>query len=166
MQCGSCDRQAPTAAPAQSTAILDASAQVTRRIVCGIWWGLSRFYGAAYVLCCAQLCSICGIICIITFFHCAGLSHVSFFCFFPCTSCACGLGGLPRTFFPLHHAIHTRTGFPWNQWDGREPSVNPETLAKIFLIGFGDHWTVAVKDCNGHWVHRDGSGTTLIVLLH
>ena len=66
----------------------------------------------------------------------------------------------------LHHAIHTRTGLPWNQWDGREPSVNPETLAKIFLIGFGDHWTVAVKDCNGHWVHRDGSGTTPIVLLH
>ena len=66
----------------------------------------------------------------------------------------------------LHHAIHTRTGLPWDQWDGREPSVNPATLAKIFLIGFGDHWTVAVKDCNGHWVHRDGSGTAPIVLLH
>ena len=63
----------------------------------------------------------------------------------------------------MSYTMH-RTGLTWNQWDGREPSVNPKTL--IFLIGFGDHWTVAVKDCNGHWIHRDGSDTSQIVLLH
>ena len=66
----------------------------------------------------------------------------------------------------LHYAIQTRTGLAWNQWGGREPSVDPETLAKIFLIGAGDHWTVVVKDCNGHWVHKDDSRTISLVNLH
>ena len=66
----------------------------------------------------------------------------------------------------LHHAIQSRTGLAWNQWDWREPSVNPETLAKIFLIGAGDHWTVVVNDCNGHWVHKDDPRTIPVVNLH
>ena len=66
----------------------------------------------------------------------------------------------------LHHAIQTRTELVWNQWDGREPSVNPETLAEIFLIGGGDHCTVVVKNCNGHWVHKDDLRTIPIVNLH
>ena len=66
----------------------------------------------------------------------------------------------PRGYYAadvLHYAIQTQTGLTWKQWDGREPSVDPETLAKLFLIGAGDHWAVVVKDCNGHWVHRDDS---------
>ena len=44
----------------------------------------------------------------------------------------------PRGYYAvdvLHYAIGSRTGLACKQWDGREPSVNPETLAKIFLIG-------------------------------
>ena len=45
---------------------------------------------------------------------------------------------------------------------GRARTINPETLA----IGAGDHWTVVVKDCNGHWVHKDDSRTIPVVNLH
>ena len=75
----------------------------------------------------------------------------------------------PRGYYAadvLHNAIQTRTGLARNQWDGREPSVDPETLAKIFLIGAGDHWTVIVEECNGHWVHKDDSRTIPVVNLH
>lgn len=75
----------------------------------------------------------------------------------------------PRGYYAadvLHHAICTHTGLSWSQWDGREPSVDPETLAKIFLIGAGIHWTVVVKDINGHWVEKDDSRIIPIVLLH
>ena len=66
----------------------------------------------------------------------------------------------------LHHALLTHTGLSWNQWDGREPSIDPETLAKIFLIGAGNHWTVVIKDINGHWIEKDDSRVIPIVLLH
>ena len=75
----------------------------------------------------------------------------------------------PRGYYAadvLHHAIQTQTGLTWNRWDGREPSVDPETLANSFLIGAGDRWTVVVKDYNGHWVHKDDTHTLPIVFLY